>query len=133
MKFLNVLTVFLLLGPSMGLAAKSEKNVLREPASGAKEMEGGEIISIIYASCPEKLDEAMKGANSVGKIFQNEKIRGDITTRVWVLTTVNQLPAPSFTSSPVATLSIEWTSQPETGPMAPDRGTRWEISCKVIR
>ena len=113
---------------------KLQKLTTREPAANwLKELspDSARVLNVLYTSCPEKLGEAMKDANSIGKVYYGEKNLSSGTQWMWQITTVRRTPMPFMSEAPVATLVIDWQSKKEEGPAAPDRGSEWEIKCSV--
>ena len=133
-----LLTLALLAGASSAHAKIETKTAeKRMPASESfmTEMnsDAASILSTVHESCPDKLAEAMKGANVISEVFKGEQKLEKQYRLVWQINTVQRYPAPSFQQAPVAALIIEWISEVrEPGaPIAADQPPTWTKKCYI--
>lgn len=114
----------------------SKKFTERKPTNiELKELsqDSARILEVLYMSCPEKLGELMKEANSIGKVFYGEKQTRKGTQWRWHITGIQRTPAPSMKETQTATLVINWQSKVSDGPVAADQGPEWDIKCSIER
>lgn len=92
-----------------------------------------ELLNIINQSCLDQFKESMLEASQVDEVLYGEKADESGNHRIWKVLTVKIYPAPSFSKTNIATLTIDWLYKKKSAnnPEIPDRHSEPVINCKL--